>query len=54
MPRCPRCGGPRILPGRSRITLARDRVICGACCTDEAVRDAQGRAPIPPDRWADA
>ncbi|WP_167518944.1 hypothetical protein [Streptomyces chryseus] len=39
------------LPGRSRVTHARTIHVCGPCCTDEAVRDAQGLAPIPPTDW---
>ncbi|MFF4291017.1 hypothetical protein ACFY0R_37840 [Streptomyces sp. NPDC001633] len=53
---CPRCGGPLArfpgdLGGGSRIVTDRDITICGPCCTDEAVRDATGRAPVPPGEW---
>jgi hypothetical protein len=51
--RCPRCTNPYDpgQPARSRVTLSRDIPICPPCGTDEAVRDAAGRAPIPPSEW---
>ncbi|WP_330346653.1 hypothetical protein OG858_46930 (plasmid) [Streptomyces europaeiscabiei] len=50
--RCPRCDQPRdTATARSRATAARDIAICSACATDEAVRDAAGRAPVPLDEW---
>jgi len=48
---CPRCHGPLELPGTSRVTIERTIRICGDCCTDEAVRDANGRSPVPPSEW---
>ncbi|MGW4371797.1 hypothetical protein ACWEKT_39895 [Nocardia takedensis] len=33
------------------MTLARDLIICAACGTDEAVRDAANLAPIEPSAW---
>jgi hypothetical protein len=49
---CPRCTGPMGLPGGSRMLTKRSDVdICGECCTDEAVRDAAGLPPIPPQEW---
>ncbi|QNP71573.1 hypothetical protein IAG44_20495 [Streptomyces roseirectus] len=50
--RCPRCGG--LLgerPARSRLTADREVLICTPCGTDEAVREATGRSPIPFDDW---
>ena len=48
---CPRCLGPLDLPGTSRTTITRSTQICGPCCTDEAIRDGAGLAPIPADEW---
>lgn len=48
---CPRCTGPLDLPGGSRVVLDRSIRICGPCCTDEAVRDANGTGPVPPGEW---
>ncbi|MFF1906406.1 hypothetical protein [Kitasatospora sp. NPDC058218] len=51
-PRCPRCGGPLgERPARSRVTTDRDVPICTTCGTDEAVREAQRQAPVPPGEW---
>ncbi|MGW1674583.1 hypothetical protein [Streptomyces sp. NPDC002324] len=50
--RCPRCGQPYDgTAARSRATVARDLPICSTCATDEAVRDATGRPPVPLDEW---
>ncbi|WP_406517566.1 hypothetical protein [Streptomyces sp. NBC_00134] len=52
MTRCPRCAGELDdRPARSRTTTGRDRVICSPCGTVEALRDATGRAPVPPNEW---
>ncbi|RZF02688.1 hypothetical protein C0R05_32695 [Streptomyces albidoflavus] len=56
MNRCPRCLGPLAAfsgdrGARSRMATDRGIRICGKCGTDEAVRDAAGLAPIPPDEW---
>ncbi|WP_188303173.1 hypothetical protein [Streptomyces sp. CBMA123] len=50
--RCPRCGGPLgERPAHSRLTTHRDILICTTCGTDEAVRQAQRQAPVPPGEW---
>lgn len=51
--RCPRCAAPYDArqPAHSRVTLGRNIPICPPCGTDEAMRDAAGRAPIPPTEW---
>ncbi|QCX82682.1 hypothetical protein C9F11_45620 (plasmid) [Streptomyces sp. YIM 121038] len=50
--RCPRCGGPLgERPARSRLTIARAVMICTACGTDEAIREANSQAPVPFDEW---
>ncbi|MET9676373.1 hypothetical protein ABZY68_25260 [Streptomyces sp. NPDC006482] len=52
MPRCPRCGGPLGSdPAQSRMQTVRTVRICVPCGTDEAVRDHQGHAPVPPTDW---
>ncbi|MFE7194484.1 hypothetical protein [Kitasatospora sp. NPDC057541] len=53
---CPRCVGPLALfpgdlGGGSRTATDRSVSICGLCCTNEAVRDDAGLAPIPPTEW---
>lgn len=50
---CPRCRQPYdpATAARSRVTLERAITICPPCGTDEAVRDAQGLAPIPHGEW---
>ncbi|MEU6332827.1 hypothetical protein ABZ851_37120 [Streptomyces sp. NPDC047049] len=53
---CPRCRGPlgdfpEDIGGGSRVAVERDVRICGRCATDEAVRDALGRAPLPYGEW---
>ncbi|MFD8146103.1 hypothetical protein [Streptomyces sp. NPDC059708] len=49
---CPRCTGPLgIRPALSRITTARTLTICTPCGIDEALRDADRKAPIPPTEW---
>ncbi|MFK0294819.1 hypothetical protein ACIQU6_30705 [Streptomyces sp. NPDC090442] len=49
---CPRCTGPINGPGAtSRITTPRTIRICTMCGTEEAMRDATGRAPIPHGEW---
>ncbi|WP_161990414.1 hypothetical protein [Streptomyces alboflavus] len=50
---CPRCRQPydTATAAASRLTLPRTLPICSPCGTDEAVRDAQGLAPIPPREW---
>ncbi|MFI5809168.1 hypothetical protein [Streptomyces sp. NPDC051561] len=51
-PRCPRCSGPLgDRPARSRLTAARDTYVCTTCGTDEAVREATGKAPTPFGDW---
>lgn len=50
--RCPRCGGPLgERPARSRLTIDREVFICTLCGTDEAVRDAAKRTPVPFGDW---
>ncbi|MFD9150360.1 hypothetical protein ACIPPN_21175 [Streptomyces diastaticus] len=50
--RCPRCGGPLgEAPARSRLTTDREVLICTTCGTDEAVREATGRTPVPFGDW---
>lgn len=50
--RCPRCGGPLgERPARSRLTKDRDVRICTPCGTDEAVREENGRPPVPFGDW---
>lgn len=48
---CPRCHGALEDPARSRVTIDRDIKVCSGCGLDEAVRDAAGLAPIPPQDW---
>ncbi|MFI6372430.1 hypothetical protein [Streptomyces sp. NPDC050546] len=49
---CPRCGGPLSeRPARTRLTVDREVQICSACGSDEAVREATGRAPVPFGEW---
>ena len=50
--RCPRCGGPLgERPAHSRLTADREVFICTTCGTEEAVREAQGKAPVPFGEW---
>jgi len=51
--RCPRCSTTYDpdTAAKSRVTLARTTSICSPCGTDEAVRDAAGRAPVPLGEW---
>ncbi|MET8690545.1 hypothetical protein ABZV77_40700 [Streptomyces sp. NPDC004732] len=50
--RCPRCGGPLgERPARSRLTTDREVLICTTCGTDEAVREATGKPPVPFGDW---
>ncbi len=50
--RCPRCGGPLgDRPARSRLTTAREVSICTPCGTEEAVRQADGKSPVPFGEW---
>lgn len=49
---CPRCAGELgDRPARSRTTTGRTLAICTTCATVEALRDATGRAPVPPNEW---
>ncbi|MFJ2110776.1 hypothetical protein ACIOEX_02415 [Streptomyces sp. NPDC087850] len=54
--KCLRCTGPLAafegdIGAGSRIVTDRSTRICGACGTDEAVREARGLAPIPFGDW---
>lgn len=54
---CPRCRHDPIAAfpgdrgGSSRLTLERDVRVCGACASDEALRDARGLPPVPLGEW---
>ncbi|MEU8545316.1 hypothetical protein AB0C52_35835 [Streptomyces sp. NPDC048717] len=52
--KCPRCLGPlaecRADVGATSRVVSWMR-ICGRCGADEAVRDATGLPPVPPDDW---
>ncbi|WP_229740343.1 hypothetical protein [Nocardia rhizosphaerihabitans] len=38
-------------PAKSRMKIDRDLLVCSACGTDKAARDAVGLAPVEPSAW---
>lgn len=50
---CPRCGQRRMKPQAAANALSRfhDVYICSECGVDEALRSAQGLAPLPLEEW---